>query len=155
MEFGLIALGLITLLYASVVMSIIYLTQDALDAVADRMSRQILTGNAAASAQDFKSAACAQLPGYMSCSRLYINVQTMQSYSDISSQAGSLSFGSNGSVSSTMNYAPGTAGSIVVLQMFYLLPIVASFNGFNPETSGAGSAREIISTIVIKTEPTS
>ncbi|WP_194300906.1 TadE/TadG family type IV pilus assembly protein [Acetobacter oeni] len=157
MEFAFIALPLITLLYASVVMSIIYFTQDALDAVADQMSRLILTGQAPASTDSgaFKTLACARLPAYMSCSSLFINAQTVASFADVNTAVPTLTFDGSGVVSNSWSYDPGSPGDIVVLQMIYMLPIVAVLGGFNPVTESANQTRLIVSTVVIKNEPSS
>ncbi len=157
LEFAFIAIPLFALLYASVMTSIIYFTQDSLDAISDQMSRQILTGQAPASgnASEFKAQACASLPSYMSCSSLYINVQTVSSFSDVNAAETQPVFGSGGQLTNSLNYDPGSPGDIVVLELIYMLPVPLSggLGGFNPVTKGAGQNLAMVSTVVIKAEP--
>ncbi|MCH4090687.1 TadE/TadG family type IV pilus assembly protein [Acetobacter sp.] len=155
-EFALVCLPLFALILASLVMSVVYFTQSALDAVSDQLSREILTGQAPASgnAAQFKSQACAVLPSYMSCSNLLVNVRSVSSFADASTTAPQLSFDSSGAVTNSMSYDPGTAGSIVVFELMYMLPVMKSLDGFTAATLNNGS-RLIISTAVIKVEPSS
>lgn len=156
LEFALICLPLFALMLSTLVMSIVYFTQSALDAVSDQMSREILTGQAPASgnAGEFKNQACAILPSYMSCSNLLVNVRSVSSFADASTTAPQLSFDSSGAVTNSMSYDPGTAGSVVVFELMYMLPVLKSFDGFAAATLTNGS-RLIISTSVIKVEPSS
>lgn len=154
LEFAFIAIPLCTLLYASVMMSVIYFTQDALDFVADQMSRPLLTGTAPSSSAAFKTQACTQLPSYLSCSSLYVNVQTVTTFAQPSITP---TYDSSDQISNKLNYEPGSPGDIVALQLMYRLPIptVAGLGGFNPVTQGAGQSLLLLSTVVIKTEPAS
>lgn len=156
LEMSLIALPLIALLLASIIMSIVYFTQNVLDAVSDTLSRQILTGQAppSGSAAQFKATACSLLPSYMSCSNLLVNVQSVSSYSDVSTAVPTVTTDASGNVSATTSYDPGTSGSVVVLQLLYSLPVPRSIGGFTAASLENGS-RLIISTSVIKVEPSS
>ncbi|AQS85010.1 MAG: TadE/TadG family type IV pilus assembly protein [Acetobacter aceti] len=155
-EFALICMPLFALILAALVMSVVYFTQSALDAVADQMSRELLTGKAPASGNgdEFKSQACAILPSYMSCSNLLVNVRSVSSLADASTTAPQLAFNSAGQVTNSMSYDPGSAGSIVVFELMYMLPVLKAFDGFAAASLTNGS-RLIISTTVLKVEPAS
>ncbi|NHN88498.1 TadE/TadG family type IV pilus assembly protein [Acetobacter conturbans] len=155
-EFALLILPLTAMILASLIMSIVYFTQSALDAVSDQMSREILTGQAPAAgdAGEFKSTACSLLPSYMSCSNLLINVQSVSSLADANIATPQITVGASGEVSASTNYDPGTAESVVVMQLMYALPVLRSVGGFTAATLTNGS-RLIVSTSVIKVEPSS
>ena len=82
-------------------------------------------------------------------------VSMFQNYSDFASASTTgptLTFNSNGTVSNTWNYAPGTPGSIVVVQVMYQWPIVLGPLNFNLSNLANGN-RLLVSTAVFKTEP--
>ena len=63
-----------------------------------------------------------------------------------------MTFNTNGTVSNTWNYSPGTPGSIVVVQVMYQWPIVLGPLNFNLSNLSNGN-RLLVSTAVFKTEP--
>lgn len=155
-EFAMLIIPLLGLIFASFTVSLIYFTQSALDSVSDEMSRLLLTGQAPAAGQasDFKSLACANLPSFMSCSRLVINVQTANNYSDVNISIPTTTLDSSGNLTGTTQYDPGSASSVVVLQMLYAMPVLGDIGGFSAVTTGT-NAHLLVSTSVIKVEPSS
>lgn len=150
-EFAFVVLMLIALILASIVMSLVYLTQTVLDSIADDMSRPLLLGQAPNMA-GFRTQACASLPVYMSCSRLLINVKVVSQLSSASMDIPAVSVDASGNVSASTTYEPGSAGSIVVMQLLYVMPVPQGIGGFDAGTLANGETL-LVSTSVIKVEP--
>ena len=81
-----------------------------------------------------------------------VNVQNYSDFASASTTSPTLTFNTNGTVSNTWNYSPGTPGSIVVVQVMYQWPIVLGPLNFNLSNLSNGN-RLLVSTAVFKTEP--
>ena len=73
-------------------------------------------------AATYKAAVCSKLSTLFSCNNLNVKVTT---YSSFSSATVAPTYTADGQLdTSSMTYAPGTAGSVVIVQLFYQWPVV-------------------------------
>ena len=153
LEFAIVSAPFIALLIAILETALVFFAQQGLETAVEGASRLIMTGqaqNAGWSQTQFKSQVCKQLPPFLSCNSLYVDVQTISSFS-ASSSPPTMTY-SNGNVSNTWSYAPGSANSIVIIRLLYLWPVVSGPLGFNLSNQ-AGSKRLLVATSVAQTEP--
>lgn len=154
-EFALIAAPFIALILATIQTAFVFFAQQCLEAATERTARQIMTGavqKAGTSAADFKKAACVNLPAFIPCSGVMIDVRSAEQFDDLDTTTPTLTYDSKGQASNAWQFTPGGPGSIVVLRVMYLLPVSAAPLGFNLSNAGAGR-RLLISTSVFKAEP--
>ncbi|WP_298673428.1 TadE/TadG family type IV pilus assembly protein [uncultured Sphingomonas sp.] len=155
LEFAAVAAPFIALVLAILQTALVFFSQQALETSAERTARQLITGAAQSGGMTptaFKAAACANLPAFMKCANLMIDVQNASSFAAVNVSAPALTYDSNGNVTNTWGFSPGGAGSIVVMRTMYRLPVVGAPLGFNLSNM-AGSQRLLIATSVFKTEP--
>jgi Flp pilus assembly protein TadG len=152
-EFGLIALPFFAIIFATMQTAILLMAQEQLETAVEKTGRLVLTGQATSLTQtQFTNDICSNLVALFKCSNLMVNMQTADSFSDANPAAPALTFGSNGQVTNTWTYAPGSPGSIVVLQVMYQWPVFGSILGFNLSNLSNGN-HLLIATSVFKNEP--
>ena len=160
-EFALVAAPFLALLVAMFETALVFFAGRVLDEVTEEASRYILTGQAQQSNMtqaQFLTYVCtssntaALVSALFNCSKLMVNVQNYSDFASASTTGPTLTFNSNGTVSNTWNYSPGTPGSIVVVQVMYQWPIVLGPLNFNLSNLSNGN-RLLVSTAVFKTEP--
>jgi Flp pilus assembly protein TadG len=160
-EFALVAAPFLALLVALFETALVFFASRVLDEVTEEASRYILTGQAQQAnltQTQFNNYVCtstntaALVTALFNCSKLMVNVQNYTSFAGASTGSPTLTFNANGSVSNTWSYSPGSAGSIVVLQIMYQWPIVLGPLGFNLSNLSNGN-RLLVSTAVFKNEP--
>jgi Flp pilus assembly protein TadG len=152
-EFAIVAAPFIALLIATLQTSLVFFAQQTLETVSEETSRQILTGAVRSSTtgkDDFHKLACKNLPSFMNCADLMIDVQTADSFADADTSAPAL-YDEDGNLK-TWDFKTGSAGDIVVMRTMYLLPVVGGPFGFNLANAGNGK-RLLIATSVFRTEP--
>lgn len=155
MEFGLVAAPFLALLLALVQTGIVFLAERVLDSVVSQSGRYIMTGQAQLSNMtqaQFATYVCGNTYGLFNCSNFMINIQNYSSFSSAVTSAPTLTFNGQGQVTNSWNYAPGSAGSIVVVQVMYQWPIVLGPLGFNLSNLTNGN-RLLMSTAAFKNEP--
>ena len=160
-EFALVAAPFLALLVATFETALVFFAGRVLDEVTEEASRYILTGQAQQSNMtqaQFLNYVCtssntaALVSALFNCSKLMVSVQNYSDFASASTTGPTLTFNSNGTVSNAWNYAPGTPGSIVVVQVMYQWPIVLGPLNFNLSNLSNGN-RLLVSTAVFKTEP--
>lgn len=154
-EFALVAAPFVALLLAILQTSIVFFSQQTLESSAERTARQLMTGSAQTSGTtqaNFKATACKNLPRFMKCANLMIDVQNADKFSAVDTSMPTLTYDSSGNVTNSWKFAPGGAGSIVIMRTMYQLPIVVGPLGFDLSNMGRGK-RLLIATSVFKTEP--
>ena len=152
-EFAIVAAPFVALLIATLETSLVFFAQQTLETVSEETSRQILTGavqKAGMSQQDFNKLACDNLPAYMNCANLMIDVQTADSFAAVDTSTPSLT--NPDGTKKTWQFNPGGAGSIVVMRTMYLFPVIGGPLGFNLANADS-SHRLLIATAVFQTEP--
>lgn len=165
LEYALVAPLFIALLLASLHTALVFFAQEGLETAAESTARLILTGQAQTGItgnitvagvtqtpqQQFHAAACAALPPFLSCSRLFVDVTTVSSYANAVTSPPTLTYDNNGNVTTGFNYQPGAQGAIVVLRLLYLWPTITGPAGFSLVNT-SGSNRLLQATSVMKTE---
>ncbi|WP_183626052.1 TadE/TadG family type IV pilus assembly protein [Novosphingobium sediminicola] len=194
-EFAIIAPAFIALLLAILHIALIYLAQEGLETAVEASSRLILTGAAQTlqlgsgtsaytgmKAADFKTAVCSgisgkdssgaavtypsSLPPFLTCNRLYVNVQVVPSTCTTPTIAAPTFTYTNGTLTSTgtgygqSNCAgttntnggiSGTQKSLVIVQLIYLWPTVSAPLGLNFVNQANGN-RMLVATSVVTVE---
>lgn len=153
-EFALVVTPLMALLVAIPVTSMVYFAQEGLETTSEAATRLLMTGTAQSagySASQFKTAVCQQLPPYMTCANLLVDVQSAGSFSAINTAAPTITFDNQGHISNTFSYRPGNSGDVVIIRLMYLWNVPTAPLGFNVATLGNGQ-RLLIATSVAKTE---
>ena len=154
MEYAFVGPPFIALILAILHTSLIFLAQEGLETAAESTSRLIMTGQAQTAgytAASFKTAACASLPKFLACDRLYVDVQTAASYGAAAGTTAAMTYDTHGNVNSTFAYTPGTQNQIVVLRLMYLWPTVTGPFGLNL-TNQPGNQRLLYATSVFTSE---
>jgi Flp pilus assembly protein TadG len=154
LEFALVGPMLIALILAILHTALIFLAQQGLETTAEATGRIIMTGQAQQSSMtqaQFKTAACATLPPYLQCSRLYVDVTSVANFSDASTAAPTFTYDNNGNVSNNFSFSTGARGSIAVVRLMYLWPTANGPLGLN-FINTAGANRMLLATSVLKTE---
>lgn len=154
LEFALVAPMLIALILAVLNTAMIFLAQQGLETAAENGGRIIMTGQAQQGSMtqtQFKTAACASLPPFLQCSRLYIDVAAVSSFSDATLGAPTFTYDSSGNVSNSFSYSTGARGGIVVARLMYLWPTSNGPFGLKL-TNTSGGNRMLMATSVLKTE---
>lgn len=166
-EFALIGLPFLAIIFATLQMAIILMAQEELETAVEKAGRVVLTGqatNLGATQAQFAQQLCggtsatnftgtnSYLPLLFNCNNLMINMQTSDTFGDASPAAPTLTYGSNGQVTNTWSYQPGNPGSIVVLQVMYQWPVFGNLLGFNLSNLPNGN-HLLMATSVFKNEP--
>jgi Flp pilus assembly protein TadG len=161
LEFALVAAPFLALLVALFETALVFFAGRVLDEVTEEASRYILTGQAQQSnmtQSQFANYVCTSadtatlVSALFNCNNLMVNVQNYSDFSSASTSSPTLTFNTNGTVSNTWNFSPGSPGSIVVVQLMYQWPIVLGPLGFNLSNLSNGN-RLLVSTAVFKSEP--
>lgn len=155
-EFAMVVAPLMALLVAILETSLTFFAQQTLDTTAEKSVRQLMTGTAQASgmsAAQFKTAVCTNLPAFMKCSRVMVDVQQVgTSFAAADPTAPTITFDSSGNPNNSFKFSPGGPGQITVVKIMYIWPVVGGPLGFNIATLSNG-ARLLMATSVFKTEP--
>ena len=157
-EFALVAAPFVALIVAVLQTSLVFFSQQALETTAERTARQLMTGSAQTSGTtqaSFKTTACNNLlkvAAFMKCANLIIDVQNADNFASVDTSMPTLTYDSAGNVTNTWKFAPGGAGSIVIMRTMYQLPVVSAPLGFDLSNMGS-NRRLLIATSVFKTEP--
>jgi TadE-like protein. len=153
-EFAIVAPAFFAIVVAIIETSFMFLASDGLETATENASRMLLTGQAQRSGFDrsqFKTAACADLPSYLKCTNLMVDVQTSSNFSSAEVSPPVITYDIYGNVTNTFNYSPGSGGAIVVVRLMYLWPTLTGPLGFNLADQPRGK-RLLVATSVIKAE---
>lgn len=152
-EFAIIAPMFIALLLAIIQIALFFFAQQNLETVAENSVRKLMTGNAQQANMtqaQFKAAVCADLPSFMKCANLMIDVRTATSFSDANTGAPTITYDSSGKPTN-LQFAAGGAGSIVVVKTMYVWDVADGPLGFDISNM-SNNKRLLIATSVFKTE---
>lgn len=154
-EYGMIGLPFLAIIFATIQTAIVLMAEQELETATEQAARLVLTGqvvNNSLTQAQFNTTVCNQLTALFNCNNLMVNMQTASSFSAVSTAPPTLTFNANGQVSNSWSFQPGTAGSIVVLQVMYQWPVVGGLLGFNLANMSNGN-RLMMATAVFKNEP--
>jgi Flp pilus assembly protein TadG len=153
-EFAIVAAPFVALILATIQTSLVFFAQQTLETTAEKTARQLVTDqaqNAGMTQAQFKAAACANLPSFMSCSNLMIDVQTADSFADADTSTPVLTYDKNNNITNSWKFDAGSPGSIIVMRTMYLFPVIPVPLGFNLASAGNGKDL-LIATSVFKSE---
>ena len=151
-EFALIAAPFFALLIATLEIGLISFAQEALQTATSEAGRTIMTGSAQAqnmTAAQFRQAVCNNASALFDCSNLYVNVQTSASFGGVTMLNPLVGGNVNPAL---MNFSPGNPGDIVLVQAFYVWPVVLGPLNFNMSNM-SGNNRLLVATAVFRNEP--
>lgn len=154
-EFALIATPLIALMIAIIQTSMTFFAQQTLETATEKATRTLFTGSAQSSGStqaQYKALVCSKLPVFMKCANLLVDVQSASSFSSATLTAPTITYDSNGNVTNTFKFTPGTAGSINVVRIMYIWNTQKGPLGFDLSTMSNGN-RLLLATSVFKVEP--
>lgn len=151
-EFALIGPAFIALLAALLQTGMVFFVQQLLQTSTTQTARLIMTGQAQTqklTAAEFVQDVCTNAGSLFNCAHLYANVQTFSSFSGIAMDNPI----SNGSFNSAqLSYAMGGPGDIVLVQVFYQLPVLPGPLSLNLSKTSNGDAL-LVGTSVFRNEP--
>lgn len=151
-EFALVSAPFVALLMAILETALAFFAQEALQTATTQAARLIMTGqvqNGGMSAAQFQQIVCNDAGSLFSCNNIYVNVQTFSTFSQIAM----LNPVQNGNFQSgQMNFQPGNAGDIVVVQAFYQWPVFPAPLGFNLANLN-GNLMLLVGTAAFRNEP--
>jgi Flp pilus assembly protein TadG len=122
-EFALVAIPFLVLVFAIIELGLVFLVSLTLENAVIDVGRQIRTGQiqtAGGTATTFKASVCGKMSwlGSKCSTNLSIDVRTFSDYATSNTSA------SDGTVPTTMNWSPGTPGSIVLVRAYYTWPLI-------------------------------
>lgn len=159
LEFAFVAAPFIALLLAVLQTALLFFAQQSLETVAEKAARTISTGQAQTgnsghglTKDAFKQQVCDSLPVYMDCGSLLVDVQTAASFADIDTATPTITYDSDGNITSSTAYNYGSAGSIVILRLLYYWPVVSGPLNFGYSTEANGK-HLLVAIDIAKSEP--
>jgi Flp pilus assembly protein TadG len=154
-EFALIAPPFFALLLAIFEVTLFLFGQATLQNAADEAARMFMTGqvqNAGTTQSQFQTQICPLVSAMFTCSNVMVNVASYSSSSSMSTTVPTLTYNSNGTVSNTWSYSPGTAGQLMVVQLIYQWPIIGIPLGSLFSSLGNGTT-EMMGVAAFRVEP--
>jgi Flp pilus assembly protein TadG len=133
-EFGFIALPFFAILLAIFQIGLIFLAANELETAVEKAARQLWTGQvqqAGTTQSQFISSICSNLPVFFTCAGVMADVQVASAFSSAVTSNPTLTYNSQGQVTNNWNFNTGTAGSILVLRVFYQFPVFLGPLGLN------------------------
>jgi Flp pilus assembly protein TadG len=151
-EFALIAAPFLAILIAMFETPLVFFAQQVLQTATTQAARLIMTGQAQSqnmTAAQFKQLVCTNATSMFDCSKIYVNVKTFASFSSASMlnpvQGGTFS-------NAGMGYSLGNPGDIVIVQVFYLWPVVTGPLGYTLSNTNSGTD-VLVASAAFRNEP--
>jgi Flp pilus assembly protein TadG len=154
-EFAMVSLPFLGLVFAIVQTAIIFMAQQQLETATEQAGRLLLTGqaqNGGWTQAQFTTKVCAQIYALFNCNKVMVDVQTATAFTSANTGAPTLTFNTSGAVTNTWAYQPGNPGDIVVMRVMYQWPLVKGPLSFNLSNLSNGD-RLLIATAVFRNEP--
>lgn len=157
-EFAIVFVPFIVLLMAIIQTAFVFFATETLEVATADSARLIMTGQAQTAGWDqasFKDQVCARIYGIFDCNQLYVDVQTYQSFSQMTDPLPPV----NAQGQYQTVFQPGAAGSIVLVRLIYQLPVYSLNLPFfdtsiNFDLSNVGSNhRVLVGTAAFCNEP--
>ena len=122
-EFALVGIPFLMLIFAIIELGLVFLVSITLETAVADVGRTIRTGQvqtAGGTASTFKTAVCNKLSwlGSKCQGALQIDVRTFSDYASTNTSSANLN------VPTTMNWDPGSPGSIVLVRAYYTWPLI-------------------------------
>lgn len=155
MEFAIIAAPFIAIMVAILQVALTFFAQQNLETATAKASRQLMTGSDQAAGMtkaQFLASVCAQLPAFMKCANVMVDVRSTTDFSSASTTSPTLTYDTSGNVNNSWSYAPGGSGQITTVKAMYVWQTSKGPLGFDLSTL-SNANRLLIATAVFKTEP--
>lgn len=154
-EFALLVTPLVTLILASLQLSIIFFAGQQLQSVVMAASRELMTGTAQKAAEtkaQYHADVCAKAPTLFSCSNILVDVQSGSAYNSVSTAPITITYDVAGNVTNNFSYSTGNPGDIIILRVMYNWPVMGG--GLLPGLADQPHGNHLlVATSVFKTEP--
>jgi Flp pilus assembly protein TadG len=149
-EFAFVAIPFLMLVFAMIELGVVFLVSLTLENAVIDTGRTIRTGQvqaAGGTAATFKTAVCQKMSwlGAGCASALSVDVRTYADYATTTTNANA------GTVPGTMNFNPGTPGSIVLVRAYYTWPLITPL--LNTGLQSANGKRIIYAATAFTNEP--
>lgn len=134
--------------------SLVFFAQQNLETVAQRVSRQLMTGNvqkAKLTQSQFNALVCSKMPSFMDCSNMMTDVRVVNSFSTATTGMPSITYDSSGKITNSWTYQTGNPGDILVVRVMYIWKTASAPLGFDLSNL-TGQRRLLMATSVFKTE---
>ncbi len=151
LEFALLGPAFLALLVAILQTGVVFLFQQTLQTATTQTARLIMTGQAQTqniNSATFLTDVCNAAGNLLDCTKLSANIQTFTSFSGVQMTNPV----NSGTYTAPSNYSLGGPGDIVLVQIFYQLPVVSAPLGFTMANTSNGNAL-ISATAVFRNEP--
>lgn len=154
-EFAMVGLPLILLIFAALQTALIFFFDQALQTATQKAARQLLTGSAQTagmSQTQFKALVCSNLPSQFQCSNVMVDVQSSSSFTSTNTAAPTMTYNAQNQVTNTWAYSPGNAGDIVIMRVMYDWPVLGGALAVGLANQPDGG-HLMMGTTVFKNEP--
>jgi Flp pilus assembly protein TadG len=159
-EFAMIAPVFLATLIAILEISYYLFAQQTLQTAAVELGRQFMTNQGPTQNNTVNangqlvsgSSICNIIEPLLSCGSVVVNVQSYQDWQSANTSMPSLYGGGGCTANTSWNYAAGTPGQVVVIQLMYSLQIVTGPLGFALSNSCNG-AMQVMGVTAIRVEP--
>lgn len=154
-EFALIGPPFLATLIAIFEVTIFLFAQAVLQNAAVDAGRLFMTGqeqNSDATQAQFATTVCPMVQAIFNCNSLMVNVESYTDFSSANASPPTLTYNSNGQVTNTWSYSPGTPGQVMVVQLIYQWPIVRGPFGYVLSSLGNGTT-EMMGVSAFRVEP--
>ena len=151
-EFAIVALPFITLMFAIFDVSLVYFSTSVLESSVASASREIRTGQVQSSGMtesQFRQLVCDRISALMACdSRLMIDVRRFNNFGSIATPP---ALNANGSFAGNQQFNAGGSGDVIVVRAFYAWPMLTP-SGL-VYSNMTGHARLLSATTAFRNEP--
>jgi Flp pilus assembly protein TadG len=149
-----VAAPFMALIFANLVTSLAFFSQQLLDTTTEKMARQLMTGQVQKGGLDqaeFKEAFCADLPDFLVCDRVMVNIRKVADFGSANTNPATITFDEDGEVTNAWDFEAGDSGDIVLMQAYYRWPDIGGPLGFSIANMNNGE-RLLVSSAIFKTE---
>lgn len=153
-EFAMLAPLFIGLMLAILHTSVVLFTQELLQSAAETAARRVATGapqKARTSADEFRRALCVELPSYLACDRLAIDIRHAATLTELLRSSSPMAV-TNGVISTPTKYEAGGPSTFNMVRLGYVWSVVGSSLSLDLSNAGPGH-RLIETTTIVKVEP--
>lgn len=154
-EFGFVIIPFMALLMACLYTSLVFFSQQVLETAVQNAARRMAVGTsqkAATTQAAFKNEVCAELPTFMQCSRLYIDVRSATTFSGLNMTTTVPATDADGNVTGSGAYDAIPKNQIGMVRFAYIWPTGGGPLGLTLANSANGR-RLLVATSVFQAEP--
>jgi Flp pilus assembly protein TadG len=150
-EFALLGPAFLAMLVAILQTGVVFLFQQTLQTATTQTARLIMTGQAQStsmSSATFIQNVCSATGNIFDCTKLSANIQTFKTFSGMKMNNPV----TGGTFTTPSNFDMGGPGDIVLVQVYYQLPVVSAPLGYTMANTSSGNAL-ITAVAVFRNEP--